>query len=55
MTGNSSATVEEDPAGESGHVLHVGTNDVKAAYSYPKFHVVLPEGSFNRSYTAHCK
>lgn len=44
MTGNSSATVEEDPAGESGHVLHVGTNDVKAAYSYPKFHVVLPAG-----------
>lgn len=44
MTGNSSAIVEEDPAGESGHVLHVGTNDVKAAYSYPKFHVVLPAG-----------
>lgn len=44
MTGNSSATVEEDPVGESGHVLHVGTNDVKAAYSYPKFHVVLPAG-----------
>lgn len=44
MTGNSSAVVEEDPTGESGHVLHVGTNDVKAAYSYPKFHVVLPAG-----------
>lgn len=44
MTGNSSAVVEEDPTGESGHVLHVGTNDVKAANSYPKFHVVLPAG-----------
>lgn len=44
MTGNSLAVVEEDPTGESGHVLHVGTNDVKAAYSYPKFHVVLPAG-----------
>lgn len=44
MTGNSSATVEEDPAGESGHVLHVGTNDVKAADSYAKLHVKLPDG-----------
>ena len=44
MTGNSSAVVEEDPTGDSGHVLHVGTDDVKAAYSYPKFHVVLPGG-----------
>lgn len=44
MTGNSSATVEEDPAGASGHVLHVGTNEVKAATSFPKFHVTLPAG-----------
>ena len=44
MTSNSSAVVEDDPTGESGHVLHVGTDDVKAAYSYPKFHVVLPAG-----------
>lgn len=44
MTKNSSATVEEDPTGESGHVLHVGTNEEKAANSYPKFHVVLPAG-----------
>jgi len=44
MTGNSSATVEEDPAGESGHVLHVGTNDIKASDSYAKLHVVLPSG-----------
>lgn len=42
MTSNSSAVVENDPTSESGHVLHVGTNEVKAAYSYPKFHVVLP-------------
>lgn len=44
MTGNSSATVEKDPAGESGHVLHVGTNEVKAADSYAKLHVKLPDG-----------
>lgn len=44
MTGNSSATVEEDPAGESGHVLHVGTDAVKANDSYAKLHVVLPSG-----------
>lgn len=44
MTGGSSATVEDDPAGESGHVLHVGTDAQKAAYSYAKMHVVLPEG-----------
>lgn len=44
MTGNSSAVVENDPAGESGHVLHVGTNEVKANDSYAKLHVVLPSG-----------
>lgn len=44
MTGNSTAIVEEDPAGESGHVLHVGTDAVKAANSFPEFHVVLPNG-----------
>lgn len=44
MTGGSTAVVEADPAGESGNVLHVGTNEEKAAYSYPKFRVVLPSG-----------
>lgn len=44
MTGNSSAVVEEDPAGESGRVLHVGTDEVKANDSYAKLHVVLPGG-----------
>ena len=44
MTGNSTAVVEEDPTGESGHVLHVGTDAEKAAYSYAKFQVKLPEG-----------
>lgn len=44
MTGGSSATVENDPAGESGKVLHVGTDSDKAAYSYPQFHVVMPAG-----------
>ncbi len=44
MTGNSSAAVEADPAGESGNVLHVGTDAVKAATSWAKLHVVLPSG-----------
>lgn len=44
MTGNSSAVVEDDPTGESGHVLHVGTEDVKANDSYAKLHVKLPKG-----------
>lgn len=44
MTGGSQAVVENDPANESGHVLHVGTDADKAAYSHPKFHVKLPEG-----------
>ncbi|MDL2291796.1 hypothetical protein LJB80_01435 [Bacteroides sp. OttesenSCG-928-F21] len=44
MTNGSTAVVEEDPTGESGHVLHVGTDAVKAAYSFPKFNVVLPDG-----------
>lgn len=44
MTGGSQAVVENDPEGKSGKVLHVGTEDNKAAYSHPKFHVVLPTG-----------
>lgn len=44
MTGGSQAVVESDPDGKSGHALHVGTNEVKAAYSHPKFNVQLPEG-----------
>lgn len=43
MTNGSTSTVENDPSGESGKVLHVG-GDVKASYSYPKFDVTLPEG-----------
>ncbi len=42
MTGNSSSVVEADPAGQSGKVLHVGTDAVKAATSWAKLHVVLP-------------
>ena len=44
MTGNSSAVVEDDPAGESGHVLHVGTPTTMANDSYAKLHVKLPNG-----------
>ena len=44
MTGGSQAVVENDPEGKTGKVLHVGTEDDKAAYSHPKFHVVLPAG-----------
>lgn len=44
MTGGSQAVVENDPEGKTGKVLHVGTEDNKAAYSHPKFHVVLPAG-----------
>lgn len=44
MTGGSQAVVENDPDGKSGKVLHVGTDDNKAAYSHPKFHVKLPAG-----------
>lgn len=44
MTGGSQAIVENDPEGKTGKVLHVGTEDNKAAYSHPKFHVVLPAG-----------
>lgn len=44
MTGNSSAIVENDPAGESGRVLHIGTDDVKANDSYAKLRVKLPSG-----------
>jgi hypothetical protein len=51
MSGNSKAVVENDPEKESGHVLHVGTDAQKAAYSYPKFHIKLPEGRKLGDYT----
>lgn len=41
MTGNGTATVVADPAGQSGNVLHIGG---PASYSYPKFEIVLPAG-----------
>jgi len=44
MTSNSSTVVENDPDGKTGKALHVGTEEAKANNSYPKFHVVLPEG-----------
>lgn len=44
MSSVSTAVVEEDPDGESGHVLHVGAGTTKAKYSYPIFNITLPEG-----------
>lgn len=44
MTNGSTAFVDEDPEGKTGHVLHVGTDEDKAANSFPILHVVLPEG-----------
>ena len=44
MTGVSTATVEEDPDGESGHVLHVGNATTQAKNSFPILDITLPEG-----------
>lgn len=44
MTGGSQAAVENDPDGKSGKALHIGTDANKAANSFPKFKVKLPEG-----------
>lgn len=44
MTNGSKAVVEEDPEGKTGKSLHVGSESDKAAYSFPKFNVKLPEG-----------
>jgi GH35 family endo-1,4-beta-xylanase len=44
MTGNSTATVVVDPAGQSGKVLHVGSSTTPANQSFPKISVKLPEG-----------
>ena len=44
MSNGSVAIVEADPDDANKKVLHVGTDDNKAAYSFPKFNVKLPEG-----------
>ena len=44
MTGNSVATVVNDPKGVSGKVLNIGTETVKANQSFPQFEITLPEG-----------
>lgn len=46
MTGGGEAIVANDPDGQSGKVLHIGTTSTgsKAAYSIPVFNVTLPEG-----------
>ena len=51
MTGNSSSVVENDPAGESGKVLHVGTASDLASYSYPTFTIQLQPGRTLKDYT----
>lgn len=51
MSGNAKAVVESDPTGESGHVLHVGSDAQKASYSWPIFHIKLPEGRKLGDYT----
>ncbi len=45
MTGGGKAVVEDDPDGVSGKALHIcADGETPAAWSTPKFHVVLPEG-----------
>jgi endo-1,4-beta-xylanase len=44
MTGNSSSTVENDPKGVSGKVLHVGSSATPTSQSHPKFTVNLSGG-----------
>lgn len=51
MTGGSSCVVENDPTGESGKVLHVGTASSLASNSYPKFTVQLQPGRTLKDYT----
>ena len=52
MTGNSSSVVENDPAGESGKVLHVGTESDPSSHSYPTFTLQLQPGRTLGDYTA---
>lgn len=51
MTGGSSSVVENDPTGESGKVLHVGTASSLASYSFPQFTVQLQPGRTLKDYT----
>lgn len=44
MTGNSTATVVNDPKGISGNVLLVGNTTEKANQSFPKINIQLPAG-----------
>lgn len=44
MTGNSTATVENDPKGVSGKVLHIGNTTTPANQSFPQFEITLPDG-----------
>lgn len=52
MTGNSSCVVVDDPKGESGHVLQVGTDADKSNHSYPTFTLKLEPGRTLGDYTA---
>ena len=51
MTGGSSCVVENDPTGESGKVLHVGTASSLASYSFPQFTIQLQPGRTLKDYT----
>lgn len=51
MTGNSIATVEEDPDDVSGKVLRVGNAETPANRSYPQFEIELPAGRVLGDYT----
>lgn len=44
MSNGSIATVVEDPKGDSGNVLEVGSPDNKAKNSYPVINITLPDG-----------
>lgn len=52
MTNGNQAVVEEDPEGQSGKVLHVGTSGSLCSYTYPKFNVQLQSGRTLGDYTA---
>jgi hypothetical protein len=51
MTGNSTATVVDDPDRQSGHVLRIGSTETPANRSYPQFTITLPEGRVLGDYT----
>ena len=51
MTNGNSSVVENDPQGQSGKVLHVGSAGNLASYTYPKFKIKLQESRTLGDYT----